>query len=76
MMMAWLQKFPQLLFSENGYITMDIDATDIQAYGHQEGIKANKYYGNTIYLPLIVNISNGLLPFIGKLREGNSYTTN
>lgn len=76
MMMTWLQNFPQLLYSDNGYITIDIDATDIQAYGNQEGIKANKYYGNTIYLPLMVNIFNGLLPFISKLREWNSYTTN
>lgn len=76
MMMKWLQQFSQLLYSDNGYITVDIDATDIQAYWKQEGIKANKYYGNTIYLPLVVNLFNGLLPFAGKLREWNSYTTN
>jgi hypothetical protein len=62
--MSWLQQFSNLLYSDNGYITIDIDATDIQAYGKQEGIKANKYYGNTVYLPLVVSIYNGLLPLI------------
>lgn len=75
-MMEFLQKFPKFLYSDNGYITLDVDASDIQCFWNQEWIKANKHYGNTVYLPIMINIFNGLLPFIGKLRPWNAYTTN
>ncbi|GAB6054454.1 IS1380 family transposase [Magnetospira thiophila] len=50
-------------------ITLDIDATDIETHGHQDGGFFNGYYEHRCFLPLYITCGPHLL--LSKLREGN-----
>jgi hypothetical protein len=50
-------------------IVLDVDATDIQLHGHQEGRFFHGYYDNYCYLPLYVFCDRDLL--LAKLRRSN-----
>jgi hypothetical protein len=52
-----------------GEIVLDLDATDIPLFGHQEGRFFHGYYDNYCYLPLYVFCGRHLL--LAKLRRSN-----
>ena len=42
-------------------VVVDIDATDVQLHGHQEGRRYNAHYGGQIYLPLYITCGSHVL---------------
>ena len=51
-------------------LVLDIDSTDDEVYGHQEGRRFHGYYGHYCFLPLYITC--GGRPLFALLRPGNS----
>jgi hypothetical protein len=53
------------------HLTIDIDATDINAHGHQQLTLFNGYYKQNMYSPLIISSNGYFLNIL--LRKGNAH---
>jgi len=56
-------------------VTLEIDSTDDPAYGEQQMVLFNGYYGEYMYHPLIIHDRESVMVVRIKLRAGNVHTS-
>lgn len=57
-------------------LVLDVDSTEDEAHGRQEGAAYNGYFGSTAFHPMHAHLGDGLGDLVkSKLRPGNVYTS-